>query len=147
MHHTSRYGRATAEASAQASLCKETLLQGVAPSFGADGTGDNGSSADCFITGLPGVHDDHDLARTAGEVNAFVFTLEKFVIHVYVLCSHGQMVPWKTFVLMCPATFKVCSRSVFHVLYLVVLPFASSHGAPILLYGRRSSLVKHPISI
>jgi hypothetical protein len=48
-------------------------------------------------------------------VNAFVFTLEKFVIHVYVLCSHGQMVPWKTFVLMCPATFKVCSRSVFHV--------------------------------
>ena len=102
---------------------------------------------DCFITGLPGVHDDHDLARTAGEVNAFVFTLEKFVIHVYVLCSHGQMVPWKTFVLMCPATFKVCSRSVFHVLYLFVLPFASSHGAPILLYGRRSSLVKHPISI
>ena len=62
-----------------------------------------GKSEDCFIAGLAGdygeacleflryfdVH-DHDPARTAAQVDAFVFTLEQLFIHGYVLCSDGQ---------------------------------------------------------
>ena len=98
-------------------------------------------SADCFIAGLAGdygeacleflryfdVH-DHDPARTAGEVDAFVFTLEQLFIATRAdVLFHIQSVLALWFLSAIPLHLVVLPRFRAHSSVVVIMAFPNAH--------------------